>query len=191
MSDLAVIDALRNRNRQLQRDNIELQELGPRLPVDPPLAAHGYGRRMISLSINVAQKVGFRSTEATLLLVFSWLGVTQKVPDWTTIRIWMLRQGVAALKASIERANDWIWMVDHSNQIGQEKVLVVLGIRASQLPDPETPPSSFLGAHAMMRLLAIKPGTSWKTSDMERVYQELAERLGTPLEVRSAECWGD
>ena len=32
--------------------------------------------------------------------------------------------------------DDWLWIVDHSNQIGQDKLLVVLGIRASDLPSP-------------------------------------------------------
>ncbi len=33
-----------------------------------------------------------------------------------------------------EPADDWVWMADHSNQIGPEKALVVLGVRAARLP---------------------------------------------------------
>ncbi len=36
--------------------------------------------------------------------------------------------------AEKEKADDWIWIVDHSIQIGQEKCLVILGIRISNLP---------------------------------------------------------
>ena len=47
-----------------------------------------------------------------------------------------MRLGVAALEASVEEADDWVWMVDHSNQIGQEKALAVIGMRASNMPLP-------------------------------------------------------
>ena len=99
----------------------------------------------------------------------------------------MLRVGVAALTAPIERANDWIWMADHSNQIGQEKALVVLGIRASQLPPPGTPLSPFLGAHSMMRLLTVEAGaliadSASSTDNPVRV------AAGTDRIVRSTSC---
>ena len=41
-----------------------------------------------------------------------------------TIRGWMQRGGVAALEEPAEPADDWIWMADHSHQIGPEKALV-------------------------------------------------------------------
>jgi hypothetical protein len=74
------------------------------------------------------------------------------VPDYTTIRTWMVRLGIDALEEPLERADDWIWMLDHSNQIGHEKVLCVLGIRASKWP----PPGTAL-RHEDMRALALRP----------------------------------
>ena len=62
--------------------------------------------------------------------------VEQPLPDWTTIPTWLMRLGVAVLEEPLEDADDRVWMVDHSNQIGPEKVLVMLGVRASQLPPP-------------------------------------------------------
>lgn len=35
-----------------------------------------------------------------------------KVPDWTSIRLGMIRLGVAALEEPAELADDWIWRVD-------------------------------------------------------------------------------
>ena len=48
------------------------------------------------------------------------------LPDCKTVRRWLMRVGVAALEEPVEVAEDWIWMADHSNQIGPEKVLVIL-----------------------------------------------------------------
>jgi hypothetical protein len=45
-----------------------------------------------------------------------------------------LRIGLAALLRSKVIADDWIWLIDHSIQIGQCKCLVILGIRRSEFP---------------------------------------------------------
>jgi hypothetical protein len=111
---------------------------------------------------------------------FKHFGIEQKVPDHTAIRTWLLRLGIAELERPVERADDWVWIVDHSNQIGKEKVLCILGIRASKLP----PPGTAL-RHGDLRVLKVLPGTSWKREDMARVYKELAEEIGPPRVVLS------
>lgn len=149
-----------------------------KLPDDPPIASHGFGARLISLCVNVARKVGLRAAEGVLQIVFEWFGCDQRVPDWTSIRGWMQRLGVAALDEPAKKADDWVWMADHSNQIGTEKVLTVLAVRASELPEPGKPLT-----HADVRVLAVEPGVNWKREDMARVYDELAERFGPPRAV--------
>ncbi len=85
---------------------------------------------------------------------------------------------MATLREPIEAADDWVWMSDHSNQIGPEKALVVLGVRASQLP----PPGETL-KHKDVHLLTVRPGTAWKREDMGSVYRELAVQYGNPRAV--------
>jgi hypothetical protein len=145
------------------------------LPDDPPVGSHGYGPRKICLAVNLARAVGLRGAERVLGIVFDWLEVEETVPDWTSIRGWMQRLGVDALNRPMEKADDWIWMADHSNQIGQEKVLVVLAVRASELPPPGTALT-----HDCMRVLHIQPGRSWKKEDVAKVFAELAARYGPP-----------
>lgn len=161
--------------QELKAENSRLRE-SALLPDDPALPNHCYGARMISLCVNLATTVGLRAAEAALKLFFDWIGVSTKVPDWTTIRGWLCRVGIAALQAPVERADDWIWLADHSNQIGTEKVLVILGVRASQLPEPGQPLR-----HEDVRPLAVIPGTDWKREDVTREYVALAERIGEPM----------
>ncbi len=33
-----------------------------------------------------------------------------------------------------EQAEDWVWIIDHTVQLGQEKCLLILGVRLSDLP---------------------------------------------------------
>ena len=164
--------------RRLQDQNRQQVPTECRLPADPPLKGHKFGRRMIRLAVNLARVVGLRAAERVLTIVWEWLGVKQSLPAWTTIRIWLLRIGVAVLREPIEPADDWVWMADHSNQIGPEKALVVLGVRASQLP----PPGETL-KHKDVHLLTVRPGTAWKRDDMAREYGKLAEQYGTPRAV--------
>jgi hypothetical protein len=171
---------LKNRLRTLEAENRRLAAAPCRLPDDPPLKSHKYGLRMICLAINLARVVGLRPSERALKIFWEWMGIEQPLPNWTTIRVWLTRLGVAVLEEPLEQADDWVWMVDHSNQIGPEKVLVVLGVRASQLP----PPGETL-KHEHVRVLAVQPGTHWKREDMAMVYEQLAERCGPPRAVLS------
>ena len=174
----------RDANRQLREEARRVESTAgsqvapPQWPDDPPLVGHGYGLKMMSLCVNVARRVGLRATEAVLRIVFEWFGITAAIPDWTTIRTWMQRLGVAAIEEPLEQADDWVWLADHSNQIGPEKVLVVLGVRASQLPPPGVPLR-----HEDVRVLAVQPGTTWKTADVAAVYESLAARHGVPRAV--------
>src|SRR6266700_3653534 len=119
-------------NRHKRR--LESAPPGPRLTLadDPPVKGHGYGARMVQLAATLAQAVGLRGAERALKILFTWLGVDHKVPHATTIRTWLQRLGVAELNQPVQKADDWIWIVDHSNQMGVEKVLTIRAVRAAQ-----------------------------------------------------------
>ena len=130
---------------------------------------------MISLCLNLAKEIGFRPTETALQVVFDWLGIKAKVPSFDSIRVWSCRVGIAQLKLVVRDGEAWIWLADHSNQIGQEKVLQIIGIRVKDLPPMgETLPRD------KMVMLATVPGTSWTRDDVRREYKKLAERIGPP-----------
>jgi hypothetical protein len=181
-------EQLRLQEQEIARFKYEIQKLRMQqhadsastvmLPDDPPIGSHGYGSRMVALAVNLARSVGLRGAARALKTFFEWLGLPQKTPDWTAIRSWLARLGIAALQEPIEPADDWIWMADHSNQIGPEKALVMLGVRASQLPEPGTALK-----HEDVRVVHIEPGTQWKREDMAKVYEQLAERWGPPRAV--------
>ena len=166
----------RSQIARMQIENQRLHKQPPTLPDDPPLPHHEFGPKMISLCVNLARRIGLRSTPDVLKTIFEWWGVDANLPDWTTVRTWMLRVGVAAITQPIEQADDWIWMADHSNQIGPEKALAIIGLRASKMP----PPGQTL-THGDVRVLELNPGTSWKREDMAAAYEQLAQRCGAPL----------
>lgn len=168
------IDELQRQCAELERQRDQaLQSVN--LPEDPPVGTHGFGARLISLAVNLAKSVGFRGAVRVLELMFQWLGVGYKIPTRTTIRSWLQRLGIAELKQPLQPNEDLVVMLDHSNQIGTEKVLVALAVNASALPEPGTALT-----HEHVRVLDVRPGSSWKTEDMEQAYQELAKQHGVP-----------
>lgn len=164
--------------QQLRQTELEIQRLRSqpcRLPEDPPVPHHSYGPKLMSLCVNLAKTVGLRASEAALKIVFDWFHIEAKVPCWTSIRQWMCRVGVAQLDNVPQASEDMIWMVDHSNQIGTEKILTILGISTSKLPAPgETL------RHQDVQTLAVIPGTQWKLEDVRREYRKLAAKIGMP-----------
>ena len=165
---------------QQERDQArqELQQLREQplvLPNDPPLPHHTYGPSMISVCIQLAKKLGLRASTEALKIVLDWLSIPAKIPCWTSVRQWLCRMGTDEITHSRERHEDWIWLADHSNQIGQEKVLTILGIRECHLP----PPGRTL-RHQDVRVLAVLPGTRWKREDVSEQYRLLSEEIGIP-----------
>ena len=163
---------------QLKAEIQRLREQPSVLPYDPPLPHHQFGPKMISVCVNLARAVGLRATVTVLQIALDWLGASARLPQWTCVRIWLMRVGIAAIEEPVEEVDDMIWMADHSNQIGPEKALVILGLRASQMP----PPGVAL-THRHVRVLMVKPGVNWKQEDVARAYEELADRNGAPLAV--------
>ena len=169
---------LKRQLARLQIENQQLRKQPPVLPHDPVLPHHEFGPKMISVCVNLAMNVGLRASITCLEIISDWLGTTVRLPVWTTVRTWLMRLGVAALEAPIEEADDWVWMADHSNQIGQDKALAVLGLRASHMPPP-----GVAIRHQDVRLLMLEPGVNWKTADVAAAYAQLAEKAGAPLAV--------
>jgi hypothetical protein len=117
----------------------------------------------------------FRPAQTAVRMIFDWLGIDVKVPSFDSIRVWACRVGIAQLKRPVRDGEAWIWLADHSNQIGQEKILQILGIRVKDLP----PISETLPRDKMV-VLATVPATTWTRDDVRREYTKLAERLGPP-----------
>lgn len=160
---------------QAREDFQRLRDQPLVLPDDPPLYQHTYGARMISLSIQLAKKVGLRASMEALKIVWDWLSIDAAIPCWTSVRTWLCRMGVDGINYSLKAHDDWIWMADHSNQIGQEKVLTILGVRACNLPQPGQ-----TLRHQDVHTLAVVPGTQWKRENVARQYEILASKIGIP-----------
>jgi len=102
------------------------------------------------------------------------------LPSASGARWWLLRMGLYALQEPLVQATDWVYIIDHSIQIGTLKLCLILGVRLSELPSTSRPLR-----HSDMRLLALIPT---EQSNGQIVLQQLeatAKRTGIPREIVS------
>jgi hypothetical protein len=116
------------------------------------------------VSLVVSAATSLRGASRVLAISMSLLQLPWAVPSWYTGRLWLLRVGYYKLTRPKAQADDWVWIVDHTMQLGVEKGLVILGIRLSAIP----PPGQCLH-HEDVEPLALFPV---KKSNGEVVYQQ-------------------
>lgn len=99
-------------------------------------------------------------------------------PDWSTGRWWLMRVGLALFLEAKEQADDWILLLDCSTQIGQEKCLVILGIRSANLP-----PAGTCLQYQHLQPIHIRV---LKNPNQQAMYEEIeaaSEEIGTPRAI--------
>jgi hypothetical protein len=100
------------------------------------------------------------------------------IPSWSTGRLWLLRLGYYKLTRPKEQADDWAWIVDHTVQVGQEKCLVILGVRLHVLATPKRPLS-----HEDVEPLVLLP---MSPSNGQLILQQLeasVKQTGVPRQI--------
>jgi hypothetical protein len=103
-------------------------------------------------------------------------------PCPNTGRMWILRLGLYALVCPKEQTDDWVWIMDHTMQLGQWKCLVIVGIRLEHW-------NADRGAlqHQDVQLLNLTP---MEHATAEKVHEQLLATVkvtGVPQAVVSDE----
>jgi hypothetical protein len=143
---------------------------------EEPSGDHGYAVGVQCLFLRlVMQGVSLRGVPRVLESMSEALGLALPVPHWTTGRLWLLRLGHALLTQSLEISDDWAWLIDHSVQIGQEKCLVILGIRLKDLPE-----SGECLQHGDLHLVSLVPRKSWTRREVDEQLEAASQRTGSP-----------
>ncbi|MBI2504399.1 MAG: hypothetical protein HYW07_14340 [Candidatus Latescibacteria bacterium] len=144
-------------------------------------AGHRYGLPTIERYITLVQAsvTSLRGASRALPLLAE-PPEAERTPVWTTGRGWWLRLGYYKLTRAKTVATDWVWIVDHTIQLGAEKCLVILGVRLSELPTED-----LVLHHEQVEPLAVLPV---RHSDRKVVCAQLEatqQRTGMPREILS------
>ena len=114
------------------------------------------------------------------LVVTQQGGLPFESASHTTIQNWILRIGLYELQRPKEFADDWIWIVDHTIQIGSIKVLVILGIRRSKWMQLQRPL-----VHTDLEVLELLPVEVSNGEVVCQQYTAVAKRSGVPQAILS------
>jgi hypothetical protein len=101
-----------------------------------------------------------------------------KTPSWSSGRLWLLRLGYDKLSRPKAQADDWVWIVDHTVHIGQEKCFVIVGVRLSALADRD---------HCLsqedVEPLTVAPVTQSNGAIVFTQWQDTVAKTGVPRQI--------
>lgn len=143
-------------------------------------AHHHYSVVHVTLFLTLVLQAAtsLRGASRAITTLSAVLKLPVAAPSWYAGRLWLLRVGYYKLTRPKTQATDWVWLVDHTVQLGVEKCFVILGVRLSALP----PPGQCL-CHEDVEPIMLAPVTK---SNGEVVYQQLeaaVKQTGVPREI--------
>ncbi len=119
--------------------------------------------------------VSLRSLADVLALLAQHGQLPFATPAASTIRSWLLRLGCYALCGALPRDRPWVWLIDHTVQLGSEKLLVILGCPLADVPFGTRPLTL-----ADLRLVALVPMAKSTHVEVAAELKQAACRTGTP-----------
>lgn len=141
---------------------------------------YSVGHAALFIRLVLSDAASLRCAGRAIVTMLTALLGSGAAPAWSTGRLWILRLGYYKLTRPKSQADDWIWIVDHTLQVGDEKCLVILGVRLSALPAVGQCLS-----HKDVEPIALLPV---EKSNGEVVYQQLeaqVKKTGVPREIVS------
>ena len=147
-----------------------------------PIFGHHYGSGEVLLSVllYLSTSAGFRGVSRSFGLFSIYLAGLLKQMSYSTLNHWVLRLGYGLLTQPLPKSNDWIYILDHSIQLGTDRCLVILGVRAQSLGQ-----DGYNLTHQQMQVLDIYIHSK---ACAQVVYERLglaAKRSGRPVQVLS------
>jgi hypothetical protein len=134
----------------------------------PHRHTYSIGHIWLFIHLVLSAVTSLRSSSRILEMVLPFFGYTVACPSWYAGRFWLLRLGYYKLMRAKAQADDWVWIIDHTVQLGKEKCLLILGVRLSDLP------ADLTLKHEDVEPIALYPVTS---STGEVVFQQLEETI--------------
>ncbi|MCK5535655.1 MAG: hypothetical protein KAI79_02450 [Bacteroidales bacterium] len=102
--------------------------------------------------------------------MFADLNITP--PSHSTIILWTKKFGLYHIEREIPISDDWVIILDESIEFGNEKMLVVLGIREQDIDYNKAL------QYQDLECLALKISSSWKGVEIKKVLDEVQSKVG-------------
>lgn len=148
--------------------------------VIPRRHQYSVGHAKLFVDLVLSDGASLRCAARAMERMIASLHLALPAPSWYTGRLWILRLGYYKLTRPKECGADWVWIVDHTVQIGAEKCLVILGVRLSALPAVGECLS-----HGDVEPIALWPVEKSNGDVVQQQLEAGIEKTGVPREIVS------
>src|SRR5262249_48761248 len=103
----------------------------------PPPRGGQYSCSLVSFFVDLYLHTGssLRCAASAFAVFVRHFPLDLPVPSFTTIRAWVLRLGCYALLCPLPRTNGpWLWIIDHTIQVGDKKLFLIVGCPLADVP---------------------------------------------------------
>lgn len=150
--------------------------------LETPIARQQFPLGVVAGSLALVLRTGTRlqRVAAVLKMHWNWCSLDVRTASYYSVRLWLLRLGLYQLSRPKERADDWMWIVDHTMQLGERKCLIIVGVRQSAWDAKDR-----VLSHEDVQLIDLVPVTE---SNGQVVYKQLkaaAAKTGVPRAITS------
>jgi len=147
-----------------------------------PLARQQFPLGVVAGSLALVLRAGTRLKRVALALTLygNWSGLDVRAASYYSVRLWLLRLGLYQLSRAKTHADDWMWMVDHTMQLGERKCLILVGLRQSAWDAKDR----VLG-HEDVERIDLVPVTESNGEVVFRQLQAAAAKTGVPRAIVS------
>lgn len=123
-----------------------------------------------------------RGGSATLKIFQGLIPELDRAPSPNAGQLWLLRVGLYEITRPKEQAADWVWIMDHTVQIGAVKCLLVVGCRLGAWQAAPRPLE-----HHDLQVLALEPVLESNGEIVTQQLEELVAKTGSPRQIISDE----
>ncbi len=115
---------------------------------------------------------------------------TMPAPSFSSVRMWVYRVGLHAFQREFEYRTDWILALDMTNELGQPKCLVIVGIPQARLLEfeqqsQEGERNGLVLNHKDVAVLDMHVANHFTGEIVEQRLEILSQRIGEPVQIIS------
>jgi hypothetical protein len=142
----------------------------------PPRGGH-YSCALVALFVELFLRTSasLRGAASAFAVFVRHFHLELPVPSFTTIRAWVLRLGCYALLRPLPQDVDWLWIIDHTIQIGAKKLFLIVGC-----PLADVPFGRRCLALADLHLVALVPMEESNQHQVDAELEKATQRTGAP-----------
>lgn len=125
------------------------------------------------VALKLCSSVSFRALNKVIVSMNLYFDCSLRTPSHATILLWVKKYCLFLLSKPVQKAQDWVVIIDESVQFGQNKLLLVYGIRHSDIPNDR----GLVFSDLTPLVLASK--SSWTGDLIAQELDKLEESIGT------------